>query len=333
MRFNPLVALLLTVPACATNDATNDAPDEDAAAVETALALEDGGYVYADEAPQFGDPDAFARADLETTAPFADAYATDTEVLAMERAEGARARTMMLLWGKLPRNQADGVRHDWTGSFTASRGALVVKRVIAFEDATDAVEPRTDRLSVSFASKTGPRADGFVVTIIDPTPDNANPLTLTYQPVTGEATVLTLSELADGPIVVDYADGMQLAAVGRERRDDCENGFMRGRWLPLGPNVGAYIGVVGDGEGNPIGHVRGIYGQREGGEPVLFGKFITTEGEVQGLIRGTYADGEFRAGWMVEGGEHGRLHGAYRIAPEARAGRFIARWADSTCAE
>jgi hypothetical protein len=332
MRISPLVALLLAAPACATNGVPNDPSDEEAVAVETALGLEDGGFVYADEAPQFGDPDAFARADLESTTPFEDAFASDVGVVAMERG-GARARSIMLMWGRLPRNEADGVRHDWTGSFTLSRGALVVRRVVAFEDLTDAVQPRTDRSSVSFASKTGPRADGLVVTVLDPTPEAAEPLTLTYQPVAGEATVLALADLAEGPIVVDYADGMQLAAVGRERRDDCEHGFMRGRWLSLGPNVGAYLGIVGDGEGNPIGHVRGIYGEREDGEPVLFGKFISTTGEVQGLIRGSYADGQFRAGWIVEGGEHGRIQGAYRIAPEARSGRFLARWADSTCGQ
>lgn len=334
MRRTTLAALLLAIPACVDSTATEPTADE----VADALALEDGGFIYENEAPAFGDTTAYARAEIEASAPVTDAFAADAELLAMERAEGAAARNVLLLWGHLPRNAGEPVRHDWGGTFTLARGGMIIRRQVAFEDATDAVLPRTDRTSISFTSKTGPHVDGLLLTVIDPTPDDANALTLTYAPATGEATTLDLANLVDGPIVVDFADGTQLVAVGRPRRTDCEHGFMRGRWHKIAPNVGVYLGVVGDGEGNPAGHVRGIFGQREGGEPVMFGKFINRDGEVQGLIRGTYADGRFMARWMKREGEHGGLQGAYfsregAAGDEARGGRFVARWAEAACME
>jgi hypothetical protein len=82
-----------------------------------------------------------------------------------------------------------------------------------------------------------------------------------------------------------------------------------------------------------IGHVRGIYGQRQNGDDVLFGKFIDDAGHFKGILAGTYGSGSFDAKWLVASGEHGRIEGKYFDSPDVRGGLFIARWADSTCAQ
>ena len=60
-----------------------------------------------------------------------------------------------------------------------------------------------------------------------------------------------------------------------------------------------------DDEGEPSGHIRGIYGRRENGEQVFFGKFINREGEFKGIFRGEYGDGHFGGRWIHRAGERG----------------------------
>ena len=106
---------------------------------------------------------------------------------------------------------------------------------------------------------------------------------------------------------------------------------MRGRWHALSAHLGRFLGVVTDENGAPVGHVRGVYGQRRNGDSVLFGKFIDREGHFRGILAGTFAGGQYQARWIDRQGEHGTAHGAYFEGATATGGHFLGRWADSTC--
>jgi hypothetical protein len=252
------------------------------------------------------------------------------EVTSMESMPGVRARNVLILWGQLPADPNATVVRDWSGSLELNRGGMMIRRRIAFEQATgDRVLPRTDRARIDFISRTRPAADGLVLTVVDPAP-GTSPLTLTYTPTGGQPRVLELRELAEGPIVVDVGDGNRIIVSARDR-DPCDHGIMRGRWHALDEHHGAYLGIVADEDGAPIGHVRGIYGERKSGEQVFFGKFIGRDGKFRGILAGHYADGEFQGRWLTRAGEHGRLHGVYFRHESLRGGAFAARWGETSC--
>ena len=241
---------------------------------------------------------------------------------------------MLVMWGKIPADRDATASRDWTGSLKVSRGGLIVRRIIAFEDRTDKLPPRASLDTVSFQSVTRPYVDGLALTVLDPTsPTPTSSQTLTYTSADG-ASVYTfdLAQLAAGPIVVDAGDGFKMVAIGVHRQATaCDRGFMRGRWHALSAHLGRFLGVVADENGAPVGHVRGIYGQRRNGDSVLFGKFIDREGHFRGLLAGTFDDGQYRARWIDRQGEHGTAHGAYFAGATEAAGHFLGRWAESSC--
>ncbi len=333
MRFQLPLALLFTVPtvACTTDDAAPPATDDPDALAE-ALERENGGFDTSDEAPLFGDEALYADADLETDAVVSDAMATDPVVVDLESRATADARNVIVMWGRMPADP-DGAVRDWSGELRLSRGAMVIRRRIAFEEAGDRIVARTSRDAIQFQSRTSVHADGFALTVLDPTPADPAPLTLTYISADGAATyTLDLGALADGPVTVDAGDGNQIMAIGHRRRDACDHGFLRGRWRAISPNAGYYAGLVLDSDGDATGHIRGIYGKRRNGQPVFFGKFIARSGGFRGIVRGTYGEGDFDGRWLDRGGDRGVVHGVYRAADSLRRGRFLGRWAETTCA-
>jgi hypothetical protein len=328
-----LSGALLVVASGAACTQHGDPADEIASALET----ENGGLDMEDEAPQFGLPDDFVDADVEDSVAFTDVMADDTETVAMLDAPGAVTADIAMLWGQLPPDLApeDYVR-DWSGRLRLNRGGLIVRRTIRFEAATDRVLPRTDRAEVRFDSQTRPHNDGLLITVVDPDPA-AGPLVLTYERDDGASHELVLADLLEGPLVRDVGtEGDRIVAVALRRdRDPCDHGFGRGRWHALRDHLGRLIGRIFDASGEPIGHIRGIWGQRESGEQVFHGKYIDSEGRFRGIFGGHYRDGEMVGRWLTRGGEHGRLHGMYRESvPGPRVGGgFVLRWAETSCAQ
>lgn len=330
-RLSLPLALLLAVPAAACVNHPSDSQD-----VVAALEQPNGGLDTTDEAPAFAADTELADAAIEGDTSAADALATDPATSALDRASAARGFRFIVLWGKLPADRTATDARTWTGSLKVSRGGLVVRRTIGFEDRTDhLVMPRPAIDTVAFESVTKPFVDGLALTALDPAaaPPSTEPLTLTYTAADGSATyTLDLSKLATGPVVVDAGDGYKMIAVGHRRAATaCDRGFMRGRWHALAPNHGKFLGVVTDEDGAQVGHVRGIYGQRRNGEPVLFGKFIDRAGQFRGLLAGTYGDGAYRARWITRAGDHGTAEGTYVEASTADGGGFLGRWSDAGC--
>lgn len=333
MRAKLPLALLLsaTAVACVDDGSANPPTTED---VVNAIELENGGLDTTDEAPQFGQDEVYAAAQIEADTAVTDTMASDPVMadLARPGAPNVVSRDLVIVWGRMPADPTATTGRDWSGDLQISRGGMLIRRQIAFEQATDRVLPRVSRDVISFQSVTRPHADGLALTVLDPDAANANPLTLTYTPTGGTAHTLDLSQLANGPIVVDVGDGNRVVVAGHRRNDACDHGFLRGRWHALSPNASAYRGIVANSDGEPVGHIRGIAGKRQSGEAVMFGKFINREGQFKGILKGTYENGKFVARWLDRDGDHGKIQGVYFPGPNERAGGFLGRWAETSCA-
>ena len=326
------LALLTVLPAAACLDHAGG--NDDTQDVSSALEQPNGGFDTTDEAPVFGAETDFAAAQIEADAAATDTLATDPTATAMDRASIAAGLRVIVVWGKIPADRDATVARDWTGALKISRGGLLVRRTIAFEDRTDMLLPRPSLDTVAFKSVTRPFIDGLALTVLDPSAATAtSALTLTYTSA-DSANVYTfdLTQLSTGPIVVDAGDGFKMVAIGvRRQADACDRGFMRGRWHALSPHLGRFLGVVTDENGAPVGHVRGIYGQRRNGDSVLFGKFIDREGHFRGILAGTFGNGEYHARWIDRGGDHGTAHGVYFEGATPSSGHFLGRWAETSC--
>jgi hypothetical protein len=321
-----LSVALLAVAACASQDSLPSTSDE----VTSAIEKENGGLTMDDEAPLFDSADLFDAAAIEAEAVETDAMAG--QVADMQAQPNVRVRNVFIVWGHLPADpDATGVR-DWTGRLDVNRGGMKIQRRIAFEPQTgDRVLPRTVRTRIDFISHTGPAADGLVLTVVDPTPGDATPLSLTYTPADGSTPrTLELRELADGPVITDLGDGNRIIVSARDL-DRCDNGLMRGRWHALAQNHGIFLGVFGDQDGGPVGHVRGVWGQRRNGDEVFFGKFIDRDGHFRGILAGQYENGTFQGRWLTRAGDHGLLGGVYFAHDTLRGGGFIGRWGETGC--
>ena len=325
MRQLPLALFTILTAAC-VNDATT--PVEE---VKSDLELDNGGFDTSDELAEFGQGALFADAAIESSSDVTDEMTDD--VTAMDVA-GVEAHDISLIWGKLPPDltATDGV--DWSGTLELSRGGMLIRRRLGFEEATDRVLPRTTREVIEIESRTRPFADGLALRVFDDRPNDPDPIRLTYRSVDGARVhTFDLRDLADGPVVRNEGDGNRMVAVGRRRNDSCAHGVMRGRWHALAPNAGVYLGVVANAAGLPIGHVRGIYGERRNGDSVLFGKFIDRTGRFTGIINGNYdaQSDTFEARWLDRQGDHGVLHGVFFEGPSLRGGAYVARWAETSC--
>ena len=128
------LALLMALPtaACLDNGSGNDSQD-----VSTALEQTNGGFDTADEAPEFGAQADFTAAAIESDSAASDTLAADPATTAADTASAAAGFRALVVWGKLPADRDTTTSRDWSGSLKVSRGGLIVRRTIAFEDRTD----------------------------------------------------------------------------------------------------------------------------------------------------------------------------------------------------
>ncbi len=317
-------------------------PEEDAASIGEALELENGGLDLEDEAPLFGDVrfDEYSLADV--TPELVDPMDTATEVALMRERPDAVVVHAQIHWGQLRFAPENETPRNWTGAFVVNRGAILARRTVLFEDATDRLLPRRDPRVLPFTSVTQPHHDGVVVTILDPDPGAPEPLTLLYvNDLPGEAgpegghLAVPVAALLGGPreLVADEAGNRMVAAATAAPVDLCERGFLAGRWHRVEEGRGVFLGQVRSHAGELRGHVRGIYGVRASGERVFFGKYIGADGGFRGILRGTYGEGHFEGRWLDRSGERGALGGEYREdapGPEV-GGHFLGAWRELSC--
>ena len=315
---------------------------EDAAGVSEALELENGGFEMTDEPPIFGDLRFEALSLAEVEPELIDPIEGEASVALMLERPDAVVVHAQIHWGQLRFNPDNETPRNWTGFFAVNRGAIIARRTVLFEGRTDNLLPRTDPRALPFTSATLPHHDGLIVTIIDPTPEAPEPLTLAYvndlpgpAGPEGDHLAVPVRALLDGPRVLtsDDAGNTMVAAATAEAVDLCDRGHLAGRWHRVAPGRGVFLGQVRGPFGGLRGHVRGIYGERRSGERVFFGKYIDRDGRFRGLLRGTYADGHFEGRWIDRGGDRGVLGGGYREDAPGRevGGHFIGAWRETTC--
>ncbi len=325
--------LLHALPLAACAQESFDDPEEIGVAVNEL----NGGLDMEDEAPLFGDQDLFDSAAIVDEVAVTDSMSDNEEVVAMHLNADAVRINAAIRWGQIPFNPDAQGPVDWSGTLSVNRGAILVRRTVAFEQATgDGLEPRENLRSVSFRSTTLPASDGLRVTIIDPNPLDAEPLRLDYSDASGLVHSIAVGELLAAPQSFDVDDrGNRIVAVALRHREDtdCRSGFMRGRWHQVVRHGGRLLGRVRNAQGEPLGHMRGVYGQRDNGNKVFFGKYIGSDGAFRGIFAGRYRDGHFRGRWMNRSGDVGALGGRYRETipgPEV-GGHFLGRWAETSC--
>jgi len=323
------LALLAAFPLVACVDAGDNTIPETSDEVDSAIEKENGGLTTTDEAPMFASDQLFAAAALESDEAETDVMAADVNDMAA--APNVRIRNVLIVWGQMPADPTATAVRDWSGRLELNRGGMDIRRRIAFErELGDRILPRTDRTRIDFVSRTRPANDGLVLRVVDNAPGDG-PLTLTYTPNDGTpARVLELRDLADGPVVRDEGDGNRIVLSARDR-DPCDHGMMRGRWHALNPRGGVLVGVVSNEDGEPIGHMRGIWGTKRDGSQVFFGKYINREGGFRGIFAGQWDNGEFKGRWIVRTGDHGLLGGVYFRHDTLRGGGFHGRWGETSC--
>ena len=317
--------------------------ESEAAAIGEALELDSGGLTLDDELPAFGLEEDLAELELLGEDPlYPDAMSADAEVLAMTSAPDAVRYRVAVVWGQIPGDRDNDSPREWSGVLGTNRGAVIVDRTLRFDGGFDRVLPRRDPQRVAFTSVTRPHHDGLALTIVDPDPASDVPLTLGYLsdlpgPLGAEGGLhhVPVRDLLAGPVELAADDaGNRMIAVAHARPvDACDHGFLMGKWHRVREGRGRFVGRVVGEHGGLRGHVRGIYGVRESGEQVFFGKYIRADGTFAGIFRGRYADGRFEGRWVNRGGDVGALGGRYRegIPGPETGGHFLGRWAETSC--
>jgi hypothetical protein len=339
-----VIAAAFALAGCGETGAPSG-PGDDLYTREQTANLDDpyGGYNFADEAPGFGDrslADEFGDDPL-----FDDPLAQDPFVTARDRDREGRLRGRLFLavtWGNLHRDSTITHATDWTGSLSVRPGAVLLQRIIRFEE-RDRILPRTERALLEWVSHTSDGFDGVLVRIV-PCPsstiadvqaeiDSANTV-ITFKTVPLTAS-FTLAELPGLHRIVTLDDGNAVAfdAVC-VTPTACPRGFLGGAWRHHPDRKGGeFFGKYTSESGLHLGLVKGFYGINKEGEKVFFGKWIGLAGEFRGILRGTWdhSEGEeagsFAGGWIGRDRRfHGDLKGEWRRNDERRAGFFRGVW-------
>jgi hypothetical protein len=338
----PIMTASLLLWAVGCSDNPTSTPEEAAAVTE-----EFGGYTATDEAPAFGDAELqVAEAEeLEVDDPLLSSPAVQEVVNDVE----ARVFHLRAVWGMIPYDTTVTAVTDWTGSLTISRGAILLRRLIRFEPATDYILWRTDRTLLEWVSMTTVANDGVAVDlfvppvrpiidsswvyveggdstlVVDTIP--ADPVTVTF--TTGPYShTFTLADLARLDEVITLESGNSVVFQSLQVFPNvCPRGHLAGMWGLNEDSVGVFKGFWMSGHGHLIGHVEGNYGQDTAGVNVFYGKWIDASGQFEGLLRGTWGKrqptaNELSRGKQPGGWFAGEVFDANAVPIGVLAGRF-----------
>jgi hypothetical protein len=328
-------ASLLVVTGCDSNkgDEEDDLTTE-VAALTADLSEPHGGLTSGEESADFGDSEV-AELDLATEDPAAsDSFATDPAVTTAEAADDTDVYMALIAWGNVLRG-ADAPTTVWDGKVTTNAGSLVVVRAVRFEDATDSLDARATVTEAGFKSTTKGGVDGLVVKLIVTADDKAtlgtDKLQVTFEtgPLTKTVDVKEAAWRAGA--MVDGSETLGAAYLGfKLSKTGCNQGFLAGRWHTLvDGTAGRLRGRWIDHTGAHAGLLKGLYGKREDGKKVFFGKAIDKVGGFSGFHEGEYADGTFNGSWVsADGTTTGSLEGRYQGAKklDRKGGFFAGTW-------
>jgi hypothetical protein len=310
-----------------------------------------GGFDTSDEAPAFGDP---ALADeLTDDADYNDKLLNDPRLDSIIDDSLSGAYALRIIWGSLQLDTSINQVTDWAGSLSVSRGAIIVRRLIAFEPWQDSILTRTARNLVEWASQTSIHHDGIFVNIYIPPVDteittiNITP-TITFSTGPLEVT-FNLEELASLDTIFYLDDSINAVSFRAFKIYPmaCPRGFLEGRWGKDSTGTGIFYGRWMSANGFLAGYLRGIWGvtMDDHSARVFYGKYIDVNGHFLGLLRGEYhpnpdsravdnalahAGGKFYGGFYdANGAVRGVLRGRYKMPredTEGAMGYFAGRW-------
>ena len=361
IRLTSVLMLMLAAMIFAVGCSNTDTPSEPAATDNTNLTDEFGGYTASAEAPAFGDTELLAAEGEEVAVN--DELESSPDVATLADDPEADLFCIRAVWGQLRYDSTHVDATDWTGSFTASSGALLIRRLIRFELNQDGYFPRDQREVVEWFSTTTTHNDGieieflvppqFVVdttAVVDSLGDTvyvydtlpADPVTLAFETAPYSQT-FSLEELAALDTIIELEDGNAVLLQAFERpRVGCRKGLAAGHWGYDEHGNGIFQGHWMGARGITAGHLRGHFGVDEFGNNMFYGKWINLNGSFEGFVRGTYTPhpnqhandmARLRSGGFLEGqildadgNEIGLVRGKYNSAPNWPAGHFQLRW-------
>jgi hypothetical protein len=304
--------------------------------------LEDfGDFQATAEAPAFGDP---LIADLsDGDEPYDDIMAQSTEVTDVESSDNPQIYGLRMIWGNLLEDEDVTDLTDWSGSLTISRGAVVVFRVMSFEDGQDYIVERSDPALLEWVSQTSCCRDGLFVKFFIPELSADNPeqlppdedFTVTYE--SPQLTIsFTLDQIAGLDTLVTVGPGNAISFRGTKfERIACPHGYLEGRWTRDDNGDGIFYGRWLSRNGLLKGHLRGTWGTDDSGRRVFVGKWIDASGAFEGFLRGTWSNrmginsavGFFRGFvYDAECNKIGELGGHYRRGDVSTGGFFAGLW-------
>lgn len=266
-----------------------------------------GGYTTTAEAPQFGDA---GMTDMSASeAPVNDPTSSSPVVEGWQALPGAGVYHMRFVWGRLTYDSTATTVTVWDGSLQSSRGALIARRRIRFEDG-DSLKTRVSRNLIEWVSKTRPHNDGLAADLILPpvrpvvdtqiVVDSLNDTTFVYDtlpPVPATVTfatapfTITLDEhqLALLDTVIDLGDGLSVSISSiRHNPQACPRGILAGQFAVNDSGQKVFRGFWLDPRGHAAGAFRGFLGVDSLGHNTFFGKWIDSVGNFEGLLRGRY---------------------------------------------
>ncbi len=302
--------------------------DNGDSSIASDLDADNGAMTTADELPFFNDPNVEGLPSFESVQ--IDPNDMTTEVA---QQAGATRYHVALLWGHLPQPEdtsaadTDPVPADWTGSLSVDAGAIGVKKTLMF-DAHDQVLPRSDAKEVDFKSHTMPYVDGLFLHVVIPA-GGSTLLHVKTASFTEDIDLATLGQKAGGVDRIPQSPN-GLAYLGYPDVAGCARGLVFGRWVKTRAAAGRFRGHVVDGDGETLGHVRGIWGHAARHDADLFfGKYIDANGKFEGLLGGKYDGGEFHGLWGTrDPNAVGTLEGFYSDGYDKDDGRgvFLGRY-------
>ncbi len=287
-----------------------------------------GGFTSDDEQPAFGD-ESIAQLESEESA------ISDPLNDSLDRGGNIEGYALTILWGRFDRTPNGGLGDEgdstdamnWTGGLTATQGAILVRRTVAFER-TDHVLPRRDQSLVEWVSQTQDGFDGLRVAVMRAMGSDGSTDSL-YFHTPSYSRGFAFSELADLDLVVDVdQDGHQVRIQSMEITPNASvRGMIVGRWVhTAGAPMGSFAGrwVVPDGTSE--GFVRGVFGRNDQGEQVFYGKWIDRTGRFQGFVNGDYQETDTHGRNGVSGSLNGVISSGTVESP-TNIGRLRGKWA------
>lgn len=317
------------------NDPTTDQTTATGELAQMALTSDDesddGFDESADPTPFLDEmPDAFD----ESEAPTATEEDGDDVLPADVEEPNVLRRTIRLVWGQPVFNASVPTATDWAGKVSVDAGVLRVLRKVRFEPNTDSLVPDGNPQTVSFTSMTKPHHDGLVLRIAIPR-DKVEGATLTFETDVFTRTV-AIANLLDGFHEVRRADDLgNIVRLDTVPDHPCDHGLAVGHWKRLDARGGAFGGRVMNDEGAAIGYWMGLW-QKVDGKRRLKGVYLNNNKEFLGTLRGSWrpfptegglTGGAFRAHWRKNDGEvQGIIVGTYTVGDEAGQGAVMGRW-------